>query len=297
VAPGRRVDLEEHEVRALLREQHPDLAGAPLRRMPGGWDNRMWRLGDDLAVRLPMTERAPGLLRKEGRWLPVLAPRLPLPVPVPVRAGAPSARFPEPWAVTRWVPGEAADGAAVGGDAAGALAGFLRALHRAAPAEAPVGTHRGVAAAARTGGFEERLTAVTGAEKAARLMRVWDDAVTAPAWAGPPVWIHADLHPANVVVAAGWLRGVVDFGELCADDPATDLAAAWLVLPAGTAPSFFAAYAEADPATVRRARGWAVRQALSLIEVGDAGERGLPGGKVTWGHAGRAALESVLAAG
>jgi aminoglycoside phosphotransferase (APT) family kinase protein len=109
--------------------------------------------------------------------------------------------------------------------------------------------------------------------------------------------VHGDLHPANVVVSGGSLCGVIDFGELCAGDPATDLSAAWLVLPAGSASRFFDAYGGADDATIRRARGWAALRALGLIGIGQAGERGRPGGKPTWKPAGRAALSRVLAPG
>ena len=112
---------------------------------------------------------------------------------------------------------------------------------------------------------------------------------------GSPLWLHGDLHPANVVVSGGTLSGVIDFGELCAGDPAADLAAAWMLLPSGAAERFFAAYGMADAAMIRRARGWAVLHGSSLIAIGRAGEEGLPGGKSTWGPAGRAALDRVLA--
>ncbi|NUT47343.1 MAG: phosphotransferase, partial [Saccharothrix sp.] len=132
------VGFERDLVRALLREQHPDLADLGLREVPGGWDNRMWRLGTELAVRLPRTERAPGLLRTEQRWLPGLTGSLPLPTPTPVRVGEPSALFGHTWTVTRWVDGEPADHAPITrADAADALAAFLKALHRQAPADAP----------------------------------------------------------------------------------------------------------------------------------------------------------------
>ncbi|MGH3379581.1 MAG: phosphotransferase [Actinoallomurus sp.] len=111
---------------------------------------------------------------------------------------------------------------------------------------------------------------------------------------GPRVWLHGDLHPANVV-ADGTLAGVVDFGELCAGDPATDLAAAWVLLPAGAAPRFLSAYANTDEAMIRRARGWAVLRGMGLISIGRAGDLGLPGGKPTWGPAGRSTIENVLA--
>lgn len=291
-------EIDEELVRSLLREQHPDLSGLGLRQAAIGWDNELWRLGDRLAVRLPhATERASSLLRKEYRWLPVLAPGLPLPVPTPVRIGEPSARFPKSWTVATWVPGEPADRDPIsrGSHAADTLAGFLRALHRRAPAEAPVNPDRGVPLETLTPGFDQglRAAAAEGVDPAVR--DVWDEAVAAPAWEGAPVWLHGDLHPANVVVLDGTLSGVIDFGELCAGDPATDLAAAWLLLPEGAAARFFDAYAHADEAMIARARGWAVRSCLGLISVGAAGDRGLPGGKPTWGTAGRRALERVLA--
>ncbi|MFK0225780.1 aminoglycoside phosphotransferase family protein [Streptomyces sp. NPDC090303] len=293
------MDHDEGFVRTLLQEQHPDLAELPLRPVPGGWDNQLFRLGDALAVRMPRTERAPDLLRKELRWLPHLAPLLPLPVPVPVRAGEPSARFPGTWAVARWVPGEPADAVPVarGGHAAGTLADFLRALHREAPGDAPANHDRGVPLAGFVAGFEEGLELLAAHADPGAVRRVWEDALAAPGPQGPPVWLHGDLHPANVVVADGTLAGVLDFGELCAGDPATDLSAAWLLLPQGAADPFLTAYGRADGAAVRRARGWALLRAAGLIAIGRAGDLGLPGGKPTWGPAGRAALVRVLAHG
>ncbi|WP_051760259.1 aminoglycoside phosphotransferase family protein [Herbidospora cretacea] len=287
-------------VRDLLHDQHPDLAGLPLRLGARGWDNQLWRLGDDLAVRLPWaTESADELLRKEHTWLPVLAPRLPLPVPVPQRLGEPSPRFPRPWTVTTWVTGEAADRAPVtdGSESADALAAFLTALHRPAPGHAPQGRGRGGPLAGYTEGFERQLADATRSGLVAdpgAVRAVWDDALDAPAWAGPPLWLHGDLHPANVLTAGGTICGVVDFGDLCAGDPACDLSAAWLLLPDGAAGRVHAAY-RPDAATWRRARGWAMARALSGLLIGDAGVHGRPGGKVTWGPPARDALRRLLA--
>jgi aminoglycoside phosphotransferase (APT) family kinase protein len=292
---------EAHEVtagliRQLLRDQHPDLAGLPVREVPGGWGNQMWRLGEELAVRIPRTEDAPDLLRKECRWLPVLAPGLPLPVPEPVRTGAPSDRFPKPWAVMTWVPGEPLDLASISraDHAADTLAGFLRALHVAAPADAPAGGDFGAHPGKCTGGFDYFFDTIARTDLAAEARAVWDDAVAAPEWEGPPVWVHGDLHPANVVVADGTLAGVIDFGTVFAGDPAWDLAAAWVLLPAGSAGRFFDAYGPVDEGTIRRARGLAALKSLFLLLMGRNGDQGLPGGKPHWGPAGRAALERVL---
>lgn len=299
---GAAVGIDEGLVRALLRAQHPDLADRTLRLGAEGWDNQMWRLGNDLAVRLPWaTGTADALLVKEWAWLPSLAPCLPLPVPVPQRLGRPSEVFPRPWLVTTWVPGAPADLEPVtrAADAADALAGFLTALHRPAPASAPAGRGRGGALSDCAGQVASGLEAVTDAglvPDADAVREVWRDAVAAPGWTGPRVWLHADLHPANVLTAGGTFCGVVDFGDLCAGDPACDLAAGWGLLPDGAVGRFQDAYRGLlDGATLRRARGWAVWRALGGVLIGDAGRRGRPGGRATWGPPAQAALRRLTA--
>ncbi|MGW7242365.1 aminoglycoside phosphotransferase family protein [Streptomyces sp. NPDC054804] len=290
------IEITADLVRELLQEQHPDLAGLAIREVVGGWGNQMWRLGDELAVRMQRMDPTPELQLKERRWLPVLAPRLPLPVPTPVRFGEPSGRFPKHWTVMTWVPGEPLDHGSIsrGDHAADTLAGFLNALHVEAPADAPINGDRGDHPKKCTAGFDQFFHAVAPADLADDVRAVWDDAVAAPEWEGPAVWVHGDLHPANVVVADGTLAGVIDFGDMFAGDPAWDLAAAWVLLPAGAAARFFDGYAHADVATIRRARGLAALKGLFLMLMGQNGDRGLPGGKPTWGPAGRAALERVV---
>lgn len=291
------VTFDQDLVRALLRDQHPDLADLELRDVDGGWGNQVWRLGDELAVRLPRTDRGPAMLHAEQTWLPVLADRLPLPTPVPVRLGRPSNLFGDTWTVARWVEGEPADHAPITRvEAADVLAEFLRALHEPAPADAPVNPTRGIPLVGLRDGIDGWFELIADHPGADRAREVWEKAVAAPDWPGAPRWLHGDLHPANVVVRDGTLTGVIDFGELCAGDPATDLAAAWVLLPAGAAGRFFDAYGQADEATVTRARGWAVLRALVLIGIGRNGRLGLAGGKPTWEPAGHAALDRVLVA-
>jgi aminoglycoside phosphotransferase (APT) family kinase protein len=291
------IEISEDLVRDLLREQHPDLAGLPIREVAGGWGNQMWRLGDDLAVRMQRMDKSPDLQLKERRWLPLLASRLPLPIPTPVRSGTPSERFPKIWTVMTWVEGTPGDHASItrGDHAADMLAAFLKALHVEAPADAPDALDFGAHPKQCTGGFEHFLRSVDLDGFAEDDIRaVWDDAAAAFEWQGPRVWVHGDLHPANVVIADGTLAGVVDFGAVFAGDPAWDLAGAWLLLPAGGALRFFDSYAQADEATVRRARGLAAMKSLFLMLMGQNGDRGLPGGKPNWGPAGRSALDRVL---
>ncbi|TYK50593.1 aminoglycoside phosphotransferase family protein [Actinomadura decatromicini] len=291
------IEITTELVRDLLRDQHPDLADHPVTLGARGWDNQLWRLGDDLAVRLPWaTASADELVRKEHAWLPTLAPRLPLPVPVPQRLGEPSARFPRPWIVTTWVPGEPADRAPAihAQEAATTLATFLTALHQSAPEHAPTGRNRGGHLSDHSEGFANQLASATelGLIPDPDAVRaIWEDAAAAPPYTGPPLWLHGDLHPANVLTTNGTISGVIDFGDLFAGDPAYDLAAAWILLPDDAIDHFHAAYhSTPDPATLRRARGWAMARALTGILIGHAGTQGHPGGKPTWAPPAHASL-------
>jgi hypothetical protein len=166
-------------------------------------------------------------------------------------------------------------------------------LHVEAPADAPTASGLGAHPKDCTDGFDYFFQAVAPTALADEIREVRGEAV-APGWEGPPVWVHGDLHPANVVVADGTLAGAVDFGALFAGDPAWDLAAAGLLLPAGGASRNFNSYAQADEAAVRRTRGLAAMKSLFLMLMGQNGDRGLPGGKPNWGPAGRSALDRVL---
>jgi len=229
--------------------------------------------------------------------VPALAPGLPLPVTVPQRLGEPSDRFPRRWIITTWVPGTPADRAPItrGTEAAESLAAFLTALHRPAPDGAPEGRDRGGPLTEQAAGFERGVafTSEQGLIDDPDAVRaVWHDALAAPAWAGSARWIHGDLHSANVVTQGGTLHGVIDFGDLCAGDPAYDLSAAWLLLPDAEAVDRFHAAYQPDAATARRARGWAMARVLSGLIIGhDTG----PGGKPTWAPPARAALRKLVA--
>jgi aminoglycoside phosphotransferase (APT) family kinase protein len=283
------------QIRALLQAQHPDLADLALTLGARGWDNQLWRLGDDLAVRLPWhTEAADDLLLKEHAWLPILAPLLPLTVPVPQRLGQPTEQYPHPWIITTWVPGSPADRAPItSGSAAVVLAKFLTALNQAAPAGAPEGRGRGANLTQVATSVESQLEAlpplvasVADGQKAAVavdvIRSIWVDALAAPLWEGPRMWLHGDLHPANVLTSDGNLCGVVDFGDLCAGDPALDLSSCWILLPDTEAISRFRAASPlaSDDGTWRRARGWAIARAISSLRIATAVP---PGGKPSWG--------------
>lgn len=270
VEPAAEVDIDEPTVRALLVEQHPDLADLPLRELTAGWDNVLWRLGHDLVVRLPRRQLSAQLMINEQRWLPHLAPSLPLPIPSPIRLGVPSSVYPWSWSVVPWLDGRPGDRAKITrpDHAARRLGEFFRALHREAPPDAPRNPFRGIPLSERTDTFESRLRSLMGKVDLDATRAVWDRAVAAEPWSGPPVWLHGDAHPANVLVSGGSVCAVLDFGDVCAGDPATDLAAAWMLLPSLAMPAFFEAYGAIDAALTRRALGWAVLFGLMLLEIG-----------------------------
>ncbi len=259
-------------VRELLADQHPDLSGRELRPVEAGWDNTLYRLGDDLAVRLPHRLAAADRVETELHWLPQVAPRLTLPVPVPIRAGLPARGYPWRWSVVRWIEGAPADVDPPDSGQAAAWAAFLRSLHTAAPSDAPRNPFRGTPLTQRahyTAARLQRLQAATPHISSA-VLDIWETALAAPL-DSPDTWIHGDLHPRNVLVEGGIFTGVIDWGDLAAGDPATDLASIWTLLP-GTAAraGALAAYGPVSAATRARARGWALALGLVLLETGRA---------------------------
>ena len=260
-------DLARH----LLAEQHPDLAGRALTHADGGWDNEMYRLGDDLAVRLPRRQVAAALTANEHRWLPVLASLVRLRLPAPVRVGRPADGYPYPWGVVPWLPGAPAWGEPASRRGAWAvdLADALADLHVTAPADAPVNPFRSGPLADRDEAVRQRLLVpIPGLPRAGHLEVLWRDALAAPPHPGPATWVHGDPHPANLLVDGGRLVALVDFGDLTAGDPATDLATAWLTFDAAARAAFRARLTErgaVDDATWRRARGWALSMGLAMV--------------------------------
>lgn len=292
--PAAEVDVSPDLVRRLLAAQHPDLAGLPVEVMANGWDNLICRLGDALAVRLPRRAAAVELIVHEQRWLPVLAPRLPLPVPAPVRAGRPGLGYPWAWSVVPYLPGRVAartpptDLSA----AAATMGGFLGALHAPAPPDAPANPFRGVPLRERSEVVAANLDALGGSMDRGPVLDLWQAALATPAWDRPPVWLHGDLHPANILVHQGRISAVIDFGDITSGDPAADLSVAWMLLPAGRHDAFRDAYRSAGappagPGTWARARGWAL--ALSLAFLAHSADNPLIAG------IGRRTLTAVLA--
>ncbi|MEO8330549.1 MAG: phosphotransferase, partial [Candidatus Nanopelagicales bacterium] len=187
-----------------------------------------------------------------------------------------------------------------GAEAAVTLSGFLAALHQPAPDDAPASRNRrGGPLADIAEGFAYFLKETSDRgliSDPGAVREVWDDALAAPNWTGPARWLHADLHPANLLTRDGNFCGVVDFGDICAGDPACDLAAGWLLLPDGVIDRFYQSYSSTvDAATRCRARGWALSKALMCLVIGDNGANHRPGGKTTWGPPAEASIRRLIA--
>ncbi|WP_426564602.1 aminoglycoside phosphotransferase family protein [Angustibacter sp. McL0619] len=265
------VDIDDPLARELVDGQLPQYSALPLRRVvSGGTDNAVFRLGDELALRLPVHPGAVGGLLKEVRWLPMLAPQVSLSVPEVVEVGEPTQHYPFPWAVVRWLPGEDALTASFESQSSLALSlgRFVAELQAIDPAQVPApgspGFVRGLPLAGRDETFREYLAQCDGLIDVPRTVRVWDEALAAPPWSGPPVWLHADLLPGNLLVRQGRLAGVLDFGAMATGDPAYDVTPAWQLLDAASRPAFLEVVG-ADEATCRRARGLIVSGAVIAL--------------------------------
>jgi aminoglycoside phosphotransferase (APT) family kinase protein len=278
--PAAEVAIDSDLVRALLSEQAtaviPAAATLPLKKVAEGWDSEIWRLGTEHAVRLPRRAPAAPLVRHEQLVLPGIAERLAgvdVRVPAPVVAGTPAAGYPWAWSVVPWIDGDR--GMDVPrrdrGGWVETLAGALGALHVGAPADHPVNPVRGRPLGTRAEAFDDRLAALHAsgtldASSAGVLADIWHAGLSAAEWHRPPVWIHGDLHPGNLVSRDGALAGIIDFGDVTAGDPAYDLAVAWLAFDGAARSAFIAACGRRyDAATWRRARAWAAAVTLMLL--------------------------------
>jgi aminoglycoside phosphotransferase (APT) family kinase protein len=261
------IETDEALVRRLLAAQFPQWAELPIEALPaGGTDNAIYRLGDELAVRLPRRgDWAAGSLDKEFEWLPKLAPLLPFPVPAPVGRGVAGEGYPHEWSIFTWLDGDDATSSPL--DLRGAmddLAELLGALWRIDPAGAPAPGSRGGSLRPRDEWVRTGIAALGDLIDAPAVTAAWEAALAAPEWDRSPVWVHGDLDLRNLLVAEGRIVGVLDWNLICAGDPACDVKVAWAVLDAETRP-VFRELLGIDDATWARARGWALSHALIAL--------------------------------
>lgn len=272
------IEIDEHLARRLVDSQFPQWSDLPVVPVEvGGWDNRTYRLGDELTVRLPNGDWYALAVDKEQRWLPIVAARVPLPIPTPVARGVPALGYPYPWSVYRWLDGRTAKPASIR-DLTGfatALAGFLVALQAVDPTGGPKpGRHNFFRGGPLTTYADETLRTIDalGTEiPRDDALRAWDEAVSAN-WHGEPVWLHGDVSVGNLLVRDGALAAVIDFGTCGVGDPACDMVIAWTLL-SGASQDAFRRTLGVDAGTWARGRGWALWKALiSLAGAGTDAE-------------------------
>ena len=257
-------------VERLVAAQFPEWGGLPVVPVEvDGWDNRTYRLGDEMTVRLPTAGAYAPAVDKEHRWLPVLAPLLPVPVPVPLAKGVPGEGYPYNWSVRGWLAGETASLDRID-DVSGfavSVAGFIRALQRIDATDGP----RAGAHSFHRGGWpgfyddetRRSISALEGRIDTEQAAVVWDAALEATRH-GPPVWFHGDIASGNLLVREGRLASVIDFGTSGVGDPACDLVIAWTMF-SGDSREAFRRAVDQDSATWARARGWALWKALICL--------------------------------
>jgi aminoglycoside phosphotransferase (APT) family kinase protein len=259
------IDTDRELVRRLLAAQHPQWADLPIERVASaGTDNAMYRLGDELAVRLPRIHWAVDSIVKEREWLPVLAPRLPLAVPLPVARGEPEAAFPYPWSVVRWLPGDNAtlDRLRDPVHAALDLAAFVRALQDVDPTDGPT-QHRGDPVRLQDESVHRAVAGLRGEVDGNALIEAWIRALAAPDYDGEPRWFHGDLAYLNLLARHGDLSAVIDWGTCGVGDPPIETTIAWTLFQ----PAARAAYRDAlgiDDATWERGKGWVLTGVVGI---------------------------------
>lgn len=262
-------EIDAALARELVARQFPHWAELPIRPVEwDGWDNRTFRLGEEMTVRLPSAERYVAQVEKEHRWLPRLAPLLPLPIPVPLARGYPAEIYPWPWSIYKWIEGRTAAPERIDGMSKFAIdvAEFLRALQRIDVSEGPpAGQHnffRGGPLSTYDAETRETIEVLRGEIDAAAATATWEAALAAD-WHGPPVWVHGDIAVGNLLVKDGRLSAVIDFGSSGVGDPACDLVVAWTFF-AGESREVFRATLQGDSRTWARARGWALWKGLLI---------------------------------
>lgn len=259
--------IDDTLARRLVTTQFPQWADLPIRAVAaGGWDHRSFHLGEHMIVRLPNAAEYSVQVEKEHRWLPRLAPLLPLPIPTPLAMGEPASGYPWKWSIYRWIEGDTAALGRIGdlSDFATSLAQFLIALQRIDPTDGPrPGPHnlyRGGSLTTYDAETRQAIAILKGSIDAAAATEVWEAALKTN-WERSPVWIHGDVSAGNLLMQAGRLSSVIDFGMLGVGDPACDLSIAWTLF-GGESREAFHAMLSLDPGTWARGRAWTLWKAL-----------------------------------
>ena len=260
------VETDKILVKRLVTAQFPEWANLPLQPVSSaGTDNALYRLGQDMVVRLPRISAATRQVDLEHEWLPRLAPHLPLSIPCRLAKGMPGEGYPWRWSVYRWLEGQDAAAEAIDdlAQAATDLANFIRALQTIDPVGGPP-SGRGPRLGLRDEGTRLAIAALRDGLDTESVTAAWEKSLQTSEWEAPPVWTHGDLLPTNLLIERGRITAVIDFGDVGVGDPACDLVPAWSVL-SGATRSLFRSLLAVDDSTWVRGRGWALSQALIIV--------------------------------
>lgn len=257
-------------VQKLISNQFPQWSDLPITAIePGGWDNKTFRMGDNMLVRLPSAERYAAQVEKEQQWLPVLAQHLPLPIPVPLATGKPSDSYPWNWSVYQWIPGKTANIASISNlvQFARSLADFVKALEHIDTEDAPLaGVHnfyRGGSLQVYDKETRQAIETAGNVFDTNTLIEIWEAAL-ATTWHDVPVWVHGDLSKDNLLTEEGLLSAVIDFGSCGVGDPACDTTMSWTFFSSESR-EIFCERLNFDKSTWARGRGWALWKALITL--------------------------------
>ena len=264
---NKQINIDETLVHRLIASQFPQWKDLSIQAIiPGVWDNKTFRLGNDMLVRMPSAERYAANVEKEQKWLPRLASSLPLPIPEPLAMGEPSEEFTWRWSIYRWLKGDTAASARITdlSDFAINLAQFLNALHRidttGGPAPGPHNFYRGGSLANYDTETRQAIKTLHNKIDANAAITLWETALTT-SWNRPPVWVHGDISASNLLVHEGRLSAIIDFGGLAVGDPACDLAITWTMFKDKSREAFKTTL-PLDTETWTRGRAWTLWKAL-----------------------------------
>lgn len=260
------IAISDETARRLVDEQFPSWAARALTRLPPvGTDNQLFRLGDDLLVRMPRIVGAAASAEWEHLWLPKLATYLTTAIPTPVGLGQSGAGYPWHWTVVPWIEGQTPTPETFDPEEwAVSLGTFVRELRSVPGMSGPVKSQGRGAPLASLDEWVRTWTARADTSEVdpQAVLAVWRDALDAPAWDGEAAWFHGDLHEGNLLVRDGRLSAVIDWGAAGRGDPAVELNAMWGYLPASVA-ELYRRTVDLDEAAYRRARGFALAPAIS----------------------------------
>ncbi len=267
--PTAEIEIDEQLAQALISEQFPELAHNKIQFVASGWDNTNFKLGTDYVLRIPRRAIGAELLEKEIHWLSRLKPLLPIPIPAVVHIGKPTSHIPWNWAIYPWYNGATADLEPLASKEALRLIGFLQVLHQNQPNPGPINPFRSMPLAEKADDTIKRVEAIEAKEPiySSKLLEIWERALATPV-VDSPCLIHGDLHPLNIITKENTIAAIVDWGDLCLGDPATDLASLWILFADRAVRQEALTHYGATEHLIARAKGWAFFCSTVLLETG-----------------------------